>query len=512
MIRIKRKPLLLYFLVGVVLLSSLQRGKDSMAQSYVLYIEKPREYDESYQRDHADYSQRIKQIQHILSVRADKEMKALLLSTPVFIINRGRAEAFARGKVIYFDIALLDLLAHFSDELSLAEVKSDLYHQLVFNLAYAAALNGEKKLPLLDPYNTVNYTEEQKAYLWQEKLRSEKVIFENILGFIVAHEFSHLKLDHENVINRGFPDEQARHTGNTKWTRQRREMELAADETAARLCLNSLIQPAQLIPWLDLNEIRRRYYGKASEYPTTAQRIAVIQKAYVDIVGVDAMDVDLRDFNPLPPHRDVAQTDYNLFLEEFEKIRDFRQSLLIEIDRIMAAFIKEQFSVDEIAAAFYIFVERQKDLLKGAEHDDVLEQLIQLVSAIKDQTRIDVPSARSLVKKAGIGEYATAMIYEQLEQNPVDWIKIGEYLDILKKASPQFYDGITYSYLLANTFLRWHPQLFAAIQEILPEEELSAKRLKPFRLDQPLRAPLPTYEQQLQILRSWDGKYPDLSS
>lgn len=509
MIWVQKKSIKQYLSAGVVLVIIMLGESELMPQTKGLDLEKPREYDASYQRDFAEYSQRIKQLQHILSVRADKEMKALLRSTRTRIINRGRAEAFSKGKMIYFDIAILDLLAQFSDELSLAEVKSDSYHQLTFNLAYAAAINGDKMLPLLDPHNTVNNSQEQWRYLRNEKLRSQKVIFDNILGFILAHEMSHLKLNHENIIKREFPEEQARHTGNSKWNRLRRNMELTADDTAARLCINSLIQPVQLLPWLSLNEIRRRYYGISAEYPTSAQRIAVIQKAYLDIIGADALRGDLRDSAPLPPHRDVAQLDYKLFLDEFRKVRAFRQSMLIEIDKIMASFLKDKFPVNEVATAFYVLVERQRDLLKGVKHEDVLDQVIRLISASEDQTKIDVGSAKSLLEKVGIGEYALAMIYDRLEQNPVDWKAIGEHLKILKKGPSQLYDGITYDYLLANTFLRWLPEVFAAIQALLPKKESRAKNLKSYRLNQPVRQPLPTYAEKLQILRSWDGKYPD---
>lgn len=499
-----------HFLVGVVLFINLLVSNDAMSQSYTVFLEKPREFDNSYQRDHAEYSEQIKQLQHILSIRAEKDMKALLRSTQVRIINRGKAEAFARDKAIYFDIALLNLLSHFSDELSLAEVKNDLYHQLEFNLAYAAALNGDKKLPLLDPHNTVKHTDEQNAYLWKEKLRSEKVIFTNILGFILAHEFSHLKLDHENAVKQEFPEEQARSQNNAKWTRWRRKIELEADKMAARVCLNSTIQPAQLISWLDLNEIRRRYYGKSIEYPTTAQRLAVIQEAYEEVIGKDTLKGDLRDLNPLPPHRDVAQTDYNLFLDEFRKVRAFRQSLLIQIDQTMAEFVKDKFSAREISEAFFVLVERQKNLLWGAENNDALEEVIWRIAASEDHIKIDIPEIKSLLEKAGIGEYALAMIIERLEQEPVDWGAIGEYLNVLKAAPRQFYDGITYEYLLTNTYLRWYPELFVAIQAVLPDAEARAKRLKPYRLDRPIRQPLPTYEEKLKILRTWDGKYPDL--
>jgi hypothetical protein len=498
-----------YLRVGLALMVIPMMGREAMSQPNPLQLETPRPLEESYQRDHAEYTRQIQQLQYLMSVRADESLGRLLLSTQVRIINRGRAETFSSANVIHFDIAALDLLARFSDELSLAELKSDAIHQLEFNLAYAAALNGDKTLALLDPYNTMIYTEEQADCLWKEKLRAEEVIFDHILGFILAHEISHLALMHEQAVQEEFPDEQTRNVDNPHWNRRRREMELAADEMAARICLNTLIQPAQLVTWLDLNEIRRRYYGKSAEYPTTAQRIAMIQQAYSEIVGTDALGGDLREFNPLAPHRDVAQTDYNLFLDEFRKVRAFRQALLITIDQSTVALMEEQHPLEKITSTFVVRVEQQRDLLKGAEHKEVLAELIQLVSGAGDKAPIDISVVKSLLEKAGIGPYALAMLFDLLEQDPADWPQIAGYLSVLQGAPEQFLYGLTYDYLLANTALRWQPDIFAALQAVLPETEAKAKRLKPYRLDQPQRSPLPTFEQRVNVLRTWSGEYPD---
>jgi hypothetical protein len=498
-----------YVWAGVVLVVILLMCKEAMSQTNPLYLETPRRLEESYQRDHAEYARHIQQLQYLLSVRADESIKQLLLSTQVRIVNRGRAETFSSANVIYFDMAVLDLLAHFSDELSLAEVKSDAIHQLEFNLAYASVLNGDKTLALLDPYNTMVYTEKQKAYLWKEKLQAEEVIFDNILGFILAHEISHLALEHEQAVQKEFPDEQTRNTSNPHWNRRRREMELAADEMAARICLNAIIQPAQLVPWLHLNEIRRRYYGKSAEYPTTAQRIAMIQKAYAEIVGMDTLGGDLREFKPPAPHLDVAQTDYNLFLDEFRKVRAFRQTLLSSIDQAMATLVKKKYPLEQIASTFVVLVEEQRDLLKGAGHKEVIEELIKLVSGTGDKPPIDMSVVKSLLEKAGIGPYARAMLFDLLEQNPVDWIQMAGHLSILERVPEQFLYGLTYDYLLANTVLRWHPDAFAALQAALPEMEVKAKQLKSYRLDKPLRRPLPTFEQRVKVLKTWSGEYSD---
>ena len=493
----------------IVLLATLLMDRDVMSQNNALHLETRRKLDESYQRDRADYTRRIHQAQYLLSVRADESLKRLLRSTHVRVINRGRAEAFARANVVYFDMAVLDLLAHFSDELSLAEVKSDAIHQLEFNLAYAAALNGDKDLALLDPYNTMVYTEEQKAYLWNGKLRSEEVIFSQILGFILAHEISHLALGHEQMVQNEFPDEQTHSTSNPDWNKRRREMELAADEMAAQVCLNALVQPAQLLPWLDLNEIRRRYYGKSPEYPTAAQRLTVIQRAYAGILDPDPLGGDILRYKPLAPDRDVTQTDYNLYLGEFRKIRAYRQSLLSGIDESLITLINEQYSLEEVASTFVAWVEQQKDLLRGAEHKEALDQLILVVSGTADRTTVDVTPVMSLLEDAGIGEHARAMIFDLLENDPVDWDQVTGHLSVLEKAPGQFLLGLTYDYLLANTALRWHPDAFASLQAALPDTEAKAKKLKPYRLGQPLRNPLPTFEERVEVLRTWHGQYAD---
>jgi hypothetical protein len=130
-----------------------------------------------------------------------------------------------------------------------------------------------------------------------------------------------------------------------------------------------------------------------------------------------------------------------------------------------------------------------------------------LVSGADDKTLIDVSAVKSMLEKAGIGEYARAMFLDLLQQNPVDWIQIAGYLSILEKAPKQFLYGLTYDYLLANTALRWHPDAFVALQAVLPEMEVKAKQLKPYRLDQPLRGPLPTFEQRVKVLKTWNGRY-----
>ena len=439
-----------------------------MSESLALQLENSRVLDERYQQDRAEYTKKIRQLSYLLSVRANAYEKSVLLSTRVNIVNLGRAEAYTRGKTIYFDMALLDLLAQFADELSVAELKQDPIHQLQFNLAYAAALNHDKQLNLLDPFNTVNLTEDQKLYLWKAKVQAERIIFENVLGFILAHEFSHLLLKHHQRVQQEFPNESERSTANPYWNRQRRTMEVEADEWAARLCLNALVQPAQLIPWLDLTETRRRYYGKSAEYPTSAQRIAVIQQIYEKIVGIDAVDGDLRDFNPLPPDRDISQADYHLYFDEFRKVRQYRQALLVNIDRAVIDLLDGGQTLNDAVEVFIAYVEQQKDLLKGAADQEILGELKRAIEQRGSDSPEETTQIANLVKKAGIGPYAEAWLLSMLEVDQIDWPQITLQLELLEGDRNQFLLGLTYEYLLTNTALRWSPEIFRSCKPPSP--------------------------------------------
>ena len=480
----------------------------AMAVPNPLLLETPREIDNSYQVDRTDYEQHIRQLQHILAVRAKPRVKSALLSTHIRIVNQGLAGAFSMQGGIYLDVALLDLLTQFADEWSLAEVKDDAYHQMEFNLNYAAALHGGKQLTLLDSYNVSDYAKEQWQYLWEEKKRSEKVIFNNILGFIIAHEMSHILLGHERTVQSRFPDIGDRKPDNMAWVQHRRTIELEADELAARICLHALVQPAMLVPWLDLNETRRRYYGKSAEYPTAAQRIAVVNKAYEDIVGIQTKDIDLTEVSPLPPHKDVMQHDILLFLDEFRKVRGFRQSLLIGLDEMMLELLGNGISAPVVGGFLYEFIQQKRDLLNGARDNTEVDKAIQAVEKGVNGESVDIAKLTGDLEHAGIGGYAMQLFRDQLEAAQINWNELLDQLQILRAAPVQFAQGLDYTYFFANTRLRWQPDVFQALQSVLPESEVKAKRLKPYEIGRPVRNALPTYEQRLNILRTWDGEYP----
>lgn len=490
----------------IVCLLFIIMSTEGKSQSYPFHLEKKRELDNNYQKDKIGYDLKIDQTRQILSVRAGKAIKQVISSAPVQIVNRGRAEALAVGNAIYIDIALLDLLSHFSDELSLAEVKQDPYHSLEFNLTYAVSLNGDKTLQLISAYNTLKLSQEQYDYLWNTKLIEQEVIFNQILGFILAHEISHIVLNHEKKIEEGFPVAGDRTIENPHWNKIRREEELEADSLASFICLKSLIQPAQLIPWLDLYEIRQRFYGRSSEYPTTTQRISVINKVYQMLIDKNKLSGDLMEFKPLPPHRDLFQGDYYMFLNEFQKVRKYRQMLLMGIDESVVSLIRNNVSLEEAVNTFIVLIEQQKDLLRGAKNKDAIRKLSDLIPNDKASS-FDRDQMITLLHQAGIGSFALALLEGIVSQNEIDWDEVKGYLSMLNQPAAQFLDGIMYDYFVANSAVRWYPEAFEMLRKILPENEKKAKSFKPYQIGHPTRNPLPSFEEQIKALKNWDGNY-----
>lgn len=470
-----------------------------------LLLERPRTHDSSYQSDRAEYARTIRQLQHILAVRANPEIRRKLLGVNVNIINRGRAEIFALDDVIYVDIALLDLLQRFADELSVANIKHDPLMQLEFNLSYAVALNGNKRLRYLDAHNTAALSEEQNRHLWKAKLRAERVIFENVLGFMIAHEMSHLLLNHNAEIRRLFPDEAARNDDNPTWIRTRREIELAADELGSRISLNALLQPAQLLPWFDLNEIRRRFYGKSAEYPTSAQRISIIDRVYEEVVGAQGVEGDLEQFAPLPPHKDVLQGDYHSYLDEFRNVRRFGQNFLITIDEIIARLLEQGIAAKEIAAYVVYYISAHKDLLTSVVDPATADRLIELVSADQPDAPLERSLFVSLLDQTGISADARELLLQEVADSPVDKQALLTYLELLKADRTQYDFGLGYDFLLANTYFRWHPEIFNEMVAALPADEIRARALEPYVIGEPIVREPPTYLEKLEFLRVWDA-------
>lgn len=481
----------------------------AMAVENDLALEKSRAADSKYQSDRSEYNRLIKQIQHILSVRANHKARQKLLGVKINIINRGRAEIFALQDAVYIDIALLDLLERYADELSVAQIKNDPLLHLEFNLSYAVALNGNKLLRYLDPYNTANLSREQWSLLWNAKKRAEKVIFENTLGFMIAHEMSHLLLDHNTTIQKMFPDMESRTDSNPAWIRTRRGIELAADQLASKLCLDALFQPAQLLPWLSLNEIRRRYYGKSAEYPTSAQRIAIINEVYNEIVGIENSGGDLREVGPLAPHKDVLQGDYHLYLEEFRGVRNFSQAFLVEIDNIIAGFLKQEAALKDIAEYIIFYIGAHKELLVSSRNPKSLDNLIELVEATNENSSLNKTLFISLLAEIDVSENVTELFLQELDFEPIGTEAILTYLSLLKTERGQYDLGLGYDYLLANTYFRWFPELFTEMINTLPKSEISARKLKPYVLGEPIIREPSSYIDKLNLLRVWNGEYPN---
>ncbi|MDX2505554.1 MAG: hypothetical protein QNL62_13905 [Gammaproteobacteria bacterium] len=478
-----------------------------MAIENDLALEKPRTADSKYQSDRSEYNRIIKQIQHILSVRANHKTRQKLLGVKINIINRGRAEIFALQDAIYIDIALLDLLERYADELSVAEIKNDPLLHMEFNLSYAVALNGNKLLRYLDPYNTANLSKEQWSLLWNAKKRAEKIIFENTLGFMVAHEMSHLLLDHNTFIQKLFPDMDSRTANNPAWIRTRRGIELAADQLASKLCLDALFQPAQLLTWLSLNEIRRRYYGKSAEYPTSAQRIATINEVYYEAVGIENSVGDLRDAGPLAPHKDILQNNYHLGLDEFRNVRNFSQAFLVEIDNIIAEFLKQEASLKDIAEYIIFYIGVHKELLVSSKKPKSVDNLIELVKATDENSPLNKTLFISLLAEIDVSEKVTELFLQELDYEPIGTKAVLTYLDLLKTERSQYDLGLGYDYLLANTYFRWFPELFTEMIKSLPKSEIKARKLKPYVLGEPIIREPPSYIDKLNSLRVWNSEY-----
>jgi hypothetical protein len=67
---------------------------------------------------------------------------------------------------------------------------------------------------------------------------------------------------------------------------------------------------------------------------------------------------------------------------------------------------------------------------------------------------------------------------------------------------------------LDEVYQRDHAEYARRIQQlqaVLLETEAKAKQFKPYRLDHPLRRPLPAFEQRVKVLRTWSGEYPNLN-
>ena len=475
---------------------------DAMVEGLHLETPKP---DAEFQQARSDYELHLTQLRQRLAVRASPSMRRLVLSTPVLITNRGRAEAVTVGDTIYIDIALLDLVYELSFEVAVSHVKADLYHQLEFTLAYASALNGDKLLPQTDRHNTARYTEEQNKYLWQEMEIARVVTFDNILGFVLAHEIAHLELGHQARVERDFPQQAHRTMDNAAWIAARRKMELEADSVGSRTCIDALLVPAQVLVWFDLNEIRRRYYGVAPEYPTMTQRLDTIQVVCDELMGENELG-DLRQFAPLAPHRDVAAVDYAMFLEEYRRVRALRSKLLITLDEQLADLLGQGESVADAAEYVIGSVQLQRAMLRGATNPAPLEDALAIARTEGGPSEAEIAKLSPLFEAAGMQELALFALETQLTSEPVDWPALAQHIDVVRSSQGQLADGIDFKHLLTNTCFRWLPEMFDALKEALPDTETAAKALEPRSLEIPL--PLqPTLEERLDALRVWDGSF-----
>jgi len=215
---------------------------------------------------------------------------------------------------------------------------------------------------------------------------------------------------------------------------------------------------------------------------------------------------ELNDFKPLPPHKDIFQGDYHMFRQEFQKVRAYRQNVLMLIDEIVLSLVQNNASLDDISDSFMHIVEQQRDLMTGAKNKDSIRHILSLIPN-EGQVHADISKMKKMLEGAGIGDYAYGLLEDLLDQDEIQWNQFKDYLTVLNDPPTQFIDGISYEFFIANSALRWYPAYFTALQDRLPEEELKAKSLKPFELGKPIRNPYPTFEERLYVLKNWDGKY-----
>lgn len=488
-------------------MKTLRHSEESVTETLIL--EKPRSFDSSYQTDAESYKRQMELILQRLAVRATGETKAALQALKTRIINRGKTEAFVLGDTAYTDIALLDLLSLFALEYGIAEVKSDGYHILEFEVAYSVALHTDKRLEGVNPYNHTRLTDEQFRTLWADVLTYQNVFFSNALAFVVAHELGHLILQHQENLNHEFPSEETREGARGSWDRRRREMELEADRFAAEFTLNALFQPANILPWFGLNEVRRSYYGVSREYPSPGQREAAIRAVYEELQTKGTMaTLDVSWPEPLAPHSDMRRVDRIEGLKRIREVRDFRREFLAAVDEELGRLLSVGVAVDEAVSVMTETVERNKGILQGSCKDhSALSEVLLILDAGDPVSEEQVGTIRALIEKACPDSDRLPITLELLDCEPVDWSEVKNTIRLMTKQRPEFAMAIEWKYMLANTRFRWEPTAFDAYVRAVNAATNQHFTFKPYNVGVPLRRPPPAHEDVTETLLAWDGIY-----
>lgn len=489
--------------------SSLSESKEEHPKQFI--EGRPRQFDDSYQRDVLEYMRIMRGILRLLAVRSDIEVRGRLLTLPLRIMNRGRIEVFVSQGTMYVDIAYLDLLWLFSFEQGVADVKRDPYHTLEFTLTYAIALHSHIPFEQLDPYNSALLSEAQFRHLWEGALRVQQIAFENTLSFTLSHEVGHLVLSHEEEARKMFPDPETHRPDNENWVFWRRQTELASDSFAAHLSLGALYQPAQVIPWLSLVEVRRSFYGSSAEYPTPGQRESTIWSAYTERFGGDGINTSgLVRVDPLPPDRNVSQVNRVQNLENLRKIRTFRRNFLAELDAQVGQLLGQGEDPDFAAKFFIHQVEGYRRLLYGAEHPKMIEEALSLIDTAGNVSPEFIEKMRALIELAFSAPEPVNLLYINLEAESIDLENLRRLLEWAKEGIPLFADALELEYLLANTRFRWEPEFFQKMLSQIPEPQLIRMQFAPYRLGEPLRPRSFTIEERIEGLQHWGGSYAEV--
>lgn len=469
---------------------------------------RPRQFDDSYQQDMLEYLRIMRGILRLLSVRNDSEVRGLLLMLPLRIMNRGRVEVFVLRGTIYIDIAFLDLLWLFSFEQGVADVKQDPYHMLEFNLAYAVSLHTRIPLEQLDPYNSAALSEAQFRQLWEDALNVQQIAFESTLAFTLAHEVGHLVLDHKDEAREMFPNPETHRPDNSDWVFWRRQTELAADRFAILLSLDANYQPAHVIPWLDLVEIRRSFYGRSAEYPTPGQRESMIYSVYNERFGGDGIEMnDFPRVDPLPPDRNISQVNRMQNLDNVRRIRTFRRNFLAELDTQVGQLIGQGVDIDLAAEVFIHQVEAYRMLLYGAENPKAIEEALSLIDTAEKVDQEFTEDLRVLFEQAFSMPEPVNLLSADLEVEPIDFEKLRQLLEWAKEGFPIFADALELKYLMANTRFRWEPLVFQKMLNQIPESSRIHLHLAPYHPGEPIRPRHLTTEERIEVLKRWNGSY-----
>lgn len=471
---------------------------------------RPRRFDDDYQQDILEYFQLMRNLLRLLAARSDGATHAKLLTLPLRILNRGRVEAFVAQDTVFVDIALLDLIWIFSFEQGVADVKRDPYHLIEFALTYADALHTERSIEQLDPYNTARLSEAQFRQLWADARHVQRIAFENTLAFVLAHEVGHLLLAHEDGVRKAFPDPRTRRLVNGRWVIWRTRAELAADRFAALLSLDALYQPAQVIPWFDLVETRRSYYGSSAEYPTPGQRASTIWSAYAERFGGDGIDTSgLSRVDPLPPDRDMTKVDRARNLQNVRQVRSFRRNFLAELDGQVSQLLDQGVDAETAATLFADQAEGYRQLLYGADDPDAIEEALSRIDASGTVTQALVEDLRALFARAFLTPQPADLLSAPLEVQPVELEDLRQLLVWARDGQSSFADALEMGYLLANTRFRWEPVVFEAMLAHMTRSQPARLRLAPYYLGTSAHQPRPTFNERLEVLERWDGSYSE---